>query len=91
MKKFNCLTLKKSESSDHQYLLACEAEKRAGESIGIKIAGLITRIIPALKNIKPIKASLVAEAMIISANQNSTEKSIAYQPQQIFNLVLLLG
>lgn len=68
-------------------LVGLRSEKRAGESIGIKIAGLITRIIPALKKYKPIKASLVAEAMIISANQNSTEKSIAYQPQQIFNLV----
>ncbi len=68
-------------------LVGSRSEKRAGESIGIKIAGLITRIIPALKKYKPIKASLVAEAMIISANQNSTEKSIAYQPQQIFNLV----
>ena len=59
-------------------LVGSRSEKRAGESIGIKIAGLITRIIPALKKYKPIKASLVAEAMIISANQNLTVKSIVY-------------
>ncbi len=42
--------------------------KRFGESIGIKIAGTITKIIPALKKYRPIEASRVAEAMIKSAN-----------------------
>ncbi len=85
--KVQLLTFEKIRIFRPSILVGLRSEKRAGESIGIKIAGLITRIIPALKKYKPIKASLVAEAMIISANQNSTEKSIAYQPQQIFNLV----
>lgn len=68
-------------------LVGLRSEKRFGESIVIKIAGAITTIIPALKKYKPIEASLVAETMIKVANQNSTEKSIIYQPLQIFNLV----
>ena len=67
-------------------LVGLRSEKRLGESIGIKIAGTITKIIPALKKYKPIKASLVAEAMIISVNQSSIEKSIVYQPLQIIDL-----
>lgn len=69
-------------------LVGLRSEKRAGELIGIKIAGLITRIIPALKKYKPIKASLVAEAMIISANQNKSDKIIIYHPEEIFILQL---
>ncbi|MEO8232252.1 MAG: NAD(P)H-binding protein [Ignavibacteriota bacterium] len=68
-------------------LVGLRSEKRFGESIGIKIAETITKIIPALKKYKPIDASLVAEAMIKTANRNSTEKLIIYQPLQIFNLV----
>ena len=45
-------------------LVGLRSEKRLGESIGIKIAGTITKIIPALKKYRPIKASQVAEAMI---------------------------
>ncbi|MBP9583156.1 MAG: NAD(P)H-binding protein [Ignavibacterium sp.] len=69
-------------------LVGLRSEKRVGESIGIKIAGLITRIIPALKRYKPIKASSVAEAMIVSANQNKSDKIKIYHPEEIFILQL---
>lgn len=69
-------------------LVGLRSEKRVGESIGIKIAGLITRIIPALKRYKPIKASIVAEAMIVSANQNKSDKIKIYHPEEIFILQL---
>jgi len=61
-------------------------EKRTGESIGIKIAGTITKIIPALKKYRPIKASQVAEAMIKSANQTLKEQISIYESEEIFNL-----
>jgi len=62
------------------------SEIRIGESIGIKLAGIVTKIIPALKQYRPIKVSCVAEAMIKSANQNISDKIKIYQPQEIFNL-----
>jgi uncharacterized protein YbjT (DUF2867 family) len=61
-------------------------EKRFGESIGIKIAGTITKIIPALKKYQPIEASKVAEAMIKSANQNLSDKIKIYNSEEIFVL-----
>ena len=67
-------------------LVGLRSEKRLGESIGIKIAGTITKIIPALKQYRPIEASQVAEAMIKSANQSILDKIKIYQPQEIFNL-----
>ncbi len=68
-------------------LVGLRSEKRFGESTGIKITEFITKIIPALKKYKPVKASLVAQAMINSANQESAEKIIIYQLLQIFDLV----
>jgi uncharacterized protein YbjT (DUF2867 family) len=67
-------------------LVGLRSEKRLGESIGIKIAGTITKIIPALKHYRPIEASKVAEAMIKSANQSISDKIKIYQLQEIFNL-----
>ena len=67
-------------------LVGLRSEKRLGESIGIKIAGTITKIIPALKQYRPIEASQVAEAMIKSANQIISDKIKIYPPQEIFNL-----
>ncbi len=61
-------------------------EKRIGESLGIKIAGLITNIIPAIKKYRPIKASKLAEAMITSANLNFADKFIIFESEEIFNL-----
>ncbi|MBK7498408.1 MAG: NAD(P)H-binding protein [Ignavibacteriales bacterium] len=67
-------------------LVGLRSEKRLGETIGIKIAGTITKIIPALKQYRPIEASQVAEAMIKSANQSISDKIKIYQPLEIFNL-----
>jgi len=61
-------------------------ERRLGESLGIKIAGTITKIIPALKKYRPIEASKVAEAMIKSANQNISDKIKIYRPEEIFKV-----
>lgn len=67
-------------------LVGLRSEKRLGETIGIKIAGTITKIIPALKKYRPIEASRVAEAMIKTANQNISNKSFIYQPEEIFEI-----
>lgn len=67
-------------------LVGERSEKRFGESLGIKIIGTITKIIPALKKYRPIEASQVAEAMIKSANQNLADKIIIYQPEEIFEI-----
>ncbi len=61
-------------------------EKRFGESIGIKVAGIITKIIPALKKYRPIDASKVAEAMIKAANQNLYNRIRIYKPEEIFEI-----
>ena len=62
------------------------SEKRFGESLGIKIIGTITKIIPALKKYRPIEASQVAEAMIKSANKNLADKIKVYHPEEIFEI-----
>ena len=67
-------------------LVGLRSEKRLAESIGIKIAGTITKIIPALKKYRPIKASQVAEAMIKSANHDIPEKIKIFQPEEIFEI-----
>lgn len=61
-------------------------EKRFGELLGIKIAGVITNIIPAVKKYSPIRAAQVAEAMIKSANMNLTDKLKIFESEDIFNL-----
>lgn len=65
-------------------LVGNRSEKRFGESLGIKIAGTITKIIPALKKYRPIEAAQVAEAMIKSANQNLSDKIKIYNSEEIF-------
>lgn len=67
-------------------LVGERTEKRIGESAGIKIAGLITKIIPAIKKYRPINASQVAEAMIASANLNLKDKFRIIESEEIFNL-----
>ena len=67
-------------------LVGLRSEKRLGETIGIKIAGIITKLIPAIKKYKPIKASLVADAMIKSANETSSEKIRIYQSEEIIEI-----
>ena len=63
------------------------SESRPGETAGIKIAGIITSVIPALKKYKPIRASEVAEAMIKSANQNNVEKVLIIESLGIFKML----
>lgn len=65
-------------------LVGLRSEERLGESISIKIAGVVAKLIPALKKYKPINASLVAEAMIKTANQTTLEKIKIYQSEEIF-------
>jgi uncharacterized protein YbjT (DUF2867 family) len=67
-------------------LIGLRSEKRFGESLSIKIAGVITSIIPAFKKYKPIKASLVAEAMIKCANKTTLKKINIYEGDDLFNL-----
>lgn len=68
-------------------LVGVRSEKRLGELLGIKIAGIVTSIIPALKKYKPIFASKVAEAMIKSADQFSAEKVKIYNSDELINLL----
>jgi len=63
--KVQLLNFKKIRIFRPSILVGLRSEKRVGESIGIKIAGLITRIIPALKRYKPIKASNHPEEIFI--------------------------
>ena len=65
-------------------LIGLRSEKRFGESLGIKIDGAVTKIIPTLKKYRPIEASQVAEAMIKSANQNLSDKIKIYNSEEIF-------
>jgi len=67
-------------------LVGNRSEKRFGETVGIKIAGTFTNIIPALKKYRPIEAAQVAEAMIKSANQNLSDKIKIYNSEEIFIL-----
>jgi uncharacterized protein YbjT (DUF2867 family) len=62
------------------------SELRLGEILGIKIAGIVTRIIPALKKYRPIEASQVADTMIESANQNLSAKIKIFNPEEIFEI-----
>lgn len=67
-------------------LVGDRSEKRLGEKIGIKVAGFTTQVIPALNKYQPIEAAKVAEAMIISANINLTQKTFIYDSQFISNI-----
>ncbi len=67
-------------------LVGDRSEKRLGEKIGIKVAGLTTQVIPALNKYQPIEAAKVAEAMIISANMNLSQKTFIYDSQFILNI-----
>lgn len=65
-------------------LVGERSEKRFAEHFGIKLAGAVTNLIPALKKYRPIHAEIVAEAMIKSANQNVNDKIIVYESDKIF-------
>ncbi len=68
-------------------LVGLRSEKRFGETIGIKAAEIVTTVIPVLKKYKPIKASVVAAAMIETANSASSEKIIIYNSDKISDLI----
>lgn len=67
-------------------LVGERTEKRFAETIGIKIAGMVTKLIPALKKYRPINAAIVAAAMIKSANESQVESFKIYQPEEIFEI-----
>lgn len=67
-------------------IVGLRSEKRLMETLGIKIAGTITSIIPALKKYAPIKASYIAEGMIKTANQNSNERILFFESDQILEI-----
>lgn len=67
-------------------LVGLRSEKRLMEELGIKLAGIVTSIIPAIKKYNPINASDVAAAMIKSANDGSTDKTIIYDSEKILQL-----
>ncbi|MBK7632766.1 MAG: NAD-dependent epimerase/dehydratase family protein [Ignavibacteriales bacterium] len=84
--KVQLLSFKQIHIFRPSILVGLRSEKRLGESIGIKIAGTITKIIPALNKYRPIKASQVADAILKSANQNTKEKIKIYQPEEILKI-----
>ena len=61
-------------------------EKRLGEQIGLKVAGVATRIIPPLHKYQPIEAEKVAEIMIKSANENNNDKVRIIESDLIQNI-----
>lgn len=67
-------------------LIGERSEKRLGEKIGIKVAGFTTQVIPALNKYQPIEAAKVAEAMIVGANMNLTQRTFIFDSQMISNL-----
>ena len=66
-------------------LLGERKEKRTGETIAAFFSVPLTKIIPALKKYRPIKAETVAQAMINSANEQHDDKLIKYALDEIFN------
>ncbi len=68
-------------------LLGERKEKRAGETIAAFFSVPLTKIIPALKKYRPIKAETVAQAMINSANEPRDDKLTGYTLDEIFNQV----
>ena len=66
-------------------LLGNRTEKRTGETIAAFFSVPLTKIIPALKKYRPIKAETVAQAMINSANEQRDDKLTRYRLDEIFN------
>jgi uncharacterized protein YbjT (DUF2867 family) len=84
--KVQLLTFKQIFIFRPSILAGERGELRLGEVLGIKIAGIVTKIIPVLKKYRPIEASQVAEAMIESANQNLSVKIKIFNPEEIFEI-----
>ena len=68
-------------------LLGERKEKRTGETIAAFFSVPLTKIIPALKKYRPIRAETVAQAMINSANEPRDDKLTGYTLDEIFNQV----
>lgn len=67
------------------FLAGERGEKRIAESIGIKIAGATTKVIPALHKYHPVEAEKVAEFMIKTANKNFEERIKIFESDEILN------
>lgn len=65
-------------------ILVGEREKaRIGEKIGSYVANIVTKIIPGTVKYRPIKAGIVADAMINAANDSIHERIVIYKPEMI--------
>lgn len=63
-------------------------EKRLGETIGIKIADFLGKVIPPLKKYRSIKGAEVAKAMINSVEIKSPNITETYELEQVFSLAI---
>jgi len=61
-------------------------ERRRGEEIGTSVLKFLAKIVPPLRKYRPIEASIVAEAMIKTANRQSQNNLIIYELDQIFQI-----
>jgi uncharacterized protein YbjT (DUF2867 family) len=66
-------------------LMGDRTEKRFGESVGINLAKIFSKI-PPLKKYRPVKAEEVAESMIKSANIESNIKIEIIESEKIFEI-----
>lgn len=66
-------------------LLGNRTEKRMSETVAAILSVPLTKIIPPLRKYRPIEASVVAQAMINSANKKIDGKLIKYTLDEIFN------
>lgn len=79
------LPFKKTIIFQPSLLLGDRTEKRIGETVGAFLSIPLTKIIPPLRKYRPIEASVVATAMINSANKKIDGKFIRYTLDEIFN------
>ena len=68
------------------FLLGERNEKRRGEKIGAALAKILTMSIPWIKKYRPIEATVVAQAMIHSANHDTQNKLVKYSLDKIFEI-----
>ncbi len=68
-------------------LVGLRNEKRFGESIGVKIANAMGKIIPPLKKYRGIKGEEVAQAMLAAYNKPFPNSVIVFKLDEIFKLL----
>lgn len=61
-------------------------EKRLGETVGIKIADFLAKVLPPFKKYRSIKGEEVAKAMINSIGKDSQKTTEIYELEQVFSL-----